>query len=62
MIYTVVFLQHHKAFVTLKGFLCAFDTVCHLCLDVTFFGLEFVCSLIEGENEEVYGKAQEYYR
>ena len=57
MVEVIVFLEHEEALVTLELLLDMLDVRGHLGLDIALLRLELVCSLIEGENQEVDCKA-----
>ena len=57
MVEVIVFLKHKETLITFEHLLYMLDVRSHFDLDLTFFGLELICPLIEGKDQEVDGKA-----
>ena len=57
MIDPVILLEHEEALVAFELLLDVLDVRSHYSLDIAFFRLELIGSLVERENEEVNGKA-----
>ena len=59
MVDAVVFLEHHEALIAFKCLLGSLDSVSHLSLDVSLFGLKFIGTFVEREDQKIDRDAQE---
>ena len=59
MIYAVVFLKHEETLITFESALDTLYAVSHLSLDVSLFGLKFIGTFVEREDQKIDRDAQE---